>query len=80
MQTKKRSNSTVIFPLVASKPFQEFQIDLFFMDEPDQKYGIGMLFVDIFTKYTEVIPIKSKADGDVLAGLMEGFSKMGWLS
>ena len=36
-----------------------------------------MPFVDIFTKYTAVIPTKSKADGDVLAGLMEGFTKVG---
>ena len=60
---------------VAYKPYEEFQVDLFFM--PDQKYKVGMLTVDIFTKYTEVIPIMDKTDGSILAALMEGFKKMG---
>ena len=33
--------------------------------------------VDAFTKYTEVIPLKTKTEGSLLAGLMEGFAKMG---
>ena len=36
-----------------------------------------MLMVDIFTKYTEVIPLKDKTEGSLLSGLMEGFSKIG---
>jgi hypothetical protein len=46
-------------------------------DLEDQKYNVGMLMVDIFTKYTEVIPLKDKTVGSLLSGLMEGFSKMG---
>ena len=56
---------------VAYTPYEEFQVDLFFM--PDQKYKVGMMMVDIFTKYTEVIPIMDKTDGSILAALMEGF-------
>ena len=41
---------------IAHKPFEEFQIDSFFMPEPDQNYNVAMLLVGIFTKYTEVIP------------------------
>ena len=33
--------------------------------------------VDVFTKYTEVIPLKDKPEGSLLSGLMEGFNKMG---
>ena len=63
---------------VADRPFQEFQVDLFFMaDLNNQKFPIGMLFVDIFTKYTVVVPIKSKQNADCLAGLLEGLTKMG---
>ena len=52
-----------------------FQVDLFFM--PDEKYKVGMIMVDIFTKYTEVIPIMDKTDGSILAALMEGFKQDG---
>ena len=63
---------------IAHKPFEEFQVDLFFMNDlEDQKYNVGMLMVDIFTKYTEVIPLKDKTEGSLLSGLMEGFNKMG---
>ena len=33
--------------------------------------------VDIFSKYMVVIPIKSKSEGDVASGLIEGMNKMG---
>ena len=62
---------------VAKKPFEEFQIDLFFMPGDDQTYNVAMLMVDIFTKYTEAIPLTDKTEGSLLAGLMEGFNKMG---
>ena len=40
--------------LLAHKSPEEFQVDLFFM--PDHKYKLGMVMVDIFTKYTAVTP------------------------
>ena len=46
-------------------------------DLPDQVYKIGMLMVDVFTKYTEAIPLKDKTEGSLLSGLIEGFHKMG---
>ena len=33
--------------------------------------------IDIFSKYAVCIPIASKETPDVLAGMMEGFQKMG---
>ena len=56
---------------VAHKPYEESQAELFFM--PDQKYKVGMMMVDIFTKYTEVTPIMDKSEGSILSALMEGF-------
>ena len=63
---------------VAHKPYEEFQVDLFFMNDlPDQKYNVAMLMVDIFTKYTEAIPIKDKVEGSILSAPMEGAHKLG---
>ena len=47
------------------------------MPGDSHKYNVALLMVDDFTKYTEVIPLKDKAEGSLLSGLMEGFNKMG---
>ena len=52
---------------------------MFFISSNDlenQKFRIGLVLIDIFTKYATVIPIKSKQPPNVLAGLMEGINKM----
>ena len=41
-----------------------------------KKRHIGMLFIDIFTKYCQVVVIPSKKTDDVLAGLIQGLNKM----
>ena len=43
----------------------------------NQKFRIGLVLIDIFSKYATDIPIKSKKPPDVLAGIMEGLQKMG---
>ena len=43
----------------------------------NQKFRIGLILIDIFSKYATVIPIASKQPPDVLAGIMEGIKKMG---
>ena len=35
---------------VASRPNQEYQMDLMFFTEADSEFKVGMLMVDIFTK------------------------------
>ena len=46
---------------IPKEPYDEYQVDLFFMsDLPGQEYNVGLLMVDVFTKYTEVIPLKIK--------------------
>jgi hypothetical protein len=55
----------------------EFQMDLFFINEGEnQKFTIAMIMIDAFSKYIAVVPIKSKAEGDTLAGMIECFAKM----
>ena len=65
---------------VAPHAYFEFQLDLFFIskhDSENQKFSIGMVLIDIFSKYATVIPIKSKEAPDIIAGIMEGIQKMG---
>ena len=71
---KMRGQNSYIPP----RAFHEFQFDLFFINDlPDQKFKVGSLMIDAFSKYMVVIPIKSKSEGDVASALIEGFSKMG---
>ena len=64
---------------VAPHAHFEYQVDLFFSknDLENQKFRIGLVLIDIFSKYATVIPIKSKEPPDMLAGIMEGLQKMG---
>ena len=58
----------------------EYQVDLFFISKHDlenQKIRIGLVLIDIFSKYAAVIPIRSKEPPDVLAGIMEGLQENG---
>ena len=65
---------------IAPHAHWEYQVDLFFISSKDlenQKFRIGLVLIDIFSKYATVIPVKSKEPPDVLAGIMEGLQKMG---
>ena len=71
---KMRGQNSYIPP----RAFHEFQFDLFFINDlPDQKFKVGSLMIDAFSKYMVVIPIKSKSELDAASALIEGFSKMG---
>ena len=62
---------------IAPYPFYEFQMDLFFINDlENQKFRVGMLMIDIFTKYMVVVPIKSKGEGDIASGMIEGLKKI----
>ena len=62
---------------IAPHPYFEFQLDVFFINDiPNQQFKVGMVLIDIFTRYSTVIPIKSKQPPDILAGVMEGMQKM----
>jgi hypothetical protein len=67
---------------VVDKPFVEFQMDLaFFFDlnkeQDDKTYAGILLMVDIFTKFTTAVLIKSKQIPDVLEAIKEDIKKMG---
>ena len=50
--------------------------DLFFINDlENQKFKVGMVIIDTFSRYAVVIPIKSKGEGDVASGLIEGLNK-----
>ena len=64
---------------VAPYAYHTFQIDLFFISKKDlenQKFRVGLVLIDVFSKYAVVVPIKSKEPPDFLAGMMEGLNKM----
>ena len=76
--TERKTNLKGFNSFIAEKPFQEFQIDLFFLpDLKNDDFGGGLLFIDIFTKYVVVIPIHTKQPNEILNALKEGMHKMG---
>ena len=64
---------------IAHAPKEEYQCDLFFMADQNvnEKLKNALLMVDIFTKYTAVVLIRSKQVPDVLDGLKRCIEKMG---
>ena len=61
---------------IAKQPLEEFQMDLMFFSDVD-KNSVALLMVDIFTKFTHIVEIKSKQPADVLDGIKKCFEKMG---
>ena len=61
---------------VAPSAYYEFQIDFSINDTPKQKMKVGMMCIDIFSKYMVVVPLMSKQPADILAGLMECIKTM----
>ena len=62
---------------VANGPNEEYQADLFFVSDLKQDAIGGLLIIDIFTKYCQVIPIYSKTPDEILKAFKLGFQKMG---
>ena len=65
---------------VAPHAYHTFQIDLFFISRKDlenQKFRVGLVLIDVFSKFASVVPIKSKEPPDFLDGLMQGLNQMG---
>ena len=74
---KKKDNLKGYNSFVAPHNYYEYQADLFFVNDDEflenQNFKVGMIMIDIFSKYMWVVPIKSKSEGDVAAGLLECF-------
>lgn len=74
---ERKKNLKGFNSFIAEKPFQEFQIDLFFLPDLKEDAIGGLLFIDIFTKFVVVIPIYGKQPNEILEALKTGFEKMG---
>ena len=61
---------------IAREPLEEFQMDLMFFNYIERN-SVALLMVDIFTKFTHIVAIKSKQPEDVLEGIKISFEKMG---
>jgi len=63
---------------IAQHPHEEYQMDLFFINDlEDQEYKIGLMMIDIFSKYMTVVPLETKQTRDLLEGIKEAFGNMG---
>ena len=56
--------------------YEEYQMDHIFFGR-DKEKNLAITMIDIFSKYAVVIPMKGKTKENVLAGIMEGITKMG---
>ena len=75
---KKTKQPPGMNSFIAPYPYYEYQVDLFFLEHlQNQKFKVGLVCIDIFSKYAVVIPIKSKSEGDIAAGIIEAIHKMG---
>ena len=76
MEQKKQIRGRNTF--VALEPFYEFQMDLFFINDlKNQKFKVGVIMIDVFSRFMVVVPIKSKDEDNIAAGMIEALNKMG---
>jgi hypothetical protein len=61
---------------IAHEAHEEYQMDLMFFADLKEKYNGGLLLVDIFSKYTTVVPVHGKTSDEVLDALIAGLQKM----
>ena len=55
---------------IAPEPFYEFQFDLFFINDlKNQKFNIGAIMIDVFSRFMVVVPIKNKNEANIASGL-----------
>ena len=75
--TERKINLSGFNSFIAHAPHDEYQMDLmFFTDLKDPVYVGGLLMIDIFTKYTVVVPIKTKQIHDVAIAIEQAIQKM----
>ena len=61
---------------IAPRSYWEYPVDLFFLPEQPAP-NIGLAMIDIYTKYSAVVPIDSKQPLDVNIGVGEAIEAMG---
>ena len=63
---------------VAPRANFEYEVDLFFITKPeDLEYKIGMVVIDVFSKFCSVLLLKSKTPDVVLPALQQAFITLG---
>ena len=63
---------------VAKKPFDEFQLDLFFMKgRTELEYTMGVACIDVFSKFATVVALADKKPETLLEAVKRVFEKMG---
>ena len=63
---------------IAPEPFHEFEMDSFFIkDIPNQKFIVGLIMIDIFSRFMHVVPIKGKDEANIASAMIEAFHEMG---
>ena len=63
---------------IAPEPFYEFQMDLFFINDlENQKFRVGVIMIDVFSRFMQVAPIKNKDEANIASGMIETMNKMG---
>lgn len=65
---------------VAPEAYHEYAVDLFFITDKqlkNQEYNIGMLCIDVFSKYMTVVPLKTNKSKDFVNSLLKCFDLMG---
>ena len=76
--TERKTNLRGQKSFIAHHAAEEYQMDnMFFTDLKDPDYDGGLLMVDIFTKYTVVIPIKNRSIPEVNDAIEKAITKMG---
>jgi hypothetical protein len=75
--TKKRNSSYASF--VASKPLEQFQIDLIYMKESWHNRGYKYLFcaVDVFSKKAAMVPLKVRDKDTTTKAMQKVFNEIG---
>ena len=74
----RKTNLRGFNSFIAHHPYQEYQIDLFFMPESDGKeYQQAILMIDVFSKFMTVVPLKLKQADAVLEAIKQGIENMG---
>jgi len=76
--TERKTQLTGQNSFIAQHAYQEYQMDLmFFSNLKDPQYAGALLMVDIFSKYTVMVLIKSKQIHDVAIAIEQAIQKMG---
>ena len=46
-------------------------------DIPNQKFTVGLIMIDVFSRFMHVVPIKGKDEANIALGMIEAFHEMG---